>query len=69
MLVLSRKEEQQIVVDQRIKITVLQIQGNRVRIGIEAPQDVSIRRSELQPHAPPLPAIQEQEVTLPFTLT
>ncbi len=47
MLVLSRKQDQQIVIDDRITITVLKSRGNTVRIGIEAPGDVSIRRGEL----------------------
>lgn len=47
MLVLSRKENECIVIDGRIKVTVVDIQGGRIRLGIEAPQDVLIRRSEL----------------------
>jgi carbon storage regulator len=50
MLVLSRKLSQQIVIGQDIRITVLKIDRNQVRIGIEAPRDVSILRKELGEH-------------------
>ena len=46
MLVLSRKQHQQIVIDNRIRITILKIRGNTVRIGIEAPLDVPVRRGD-----------------------
>ncbi len=48
MLVLSRKDNERIVVGD-VTVTVVKIDGDRVRIGIEAPKDVSIRRSELPP--------------------
>ncbi len=47
MLVLSRKPGEKIVIDGSITITVVEAQGNRVRIGIEAPEDVRILREEL----------------------
>lgn len=47
MLVLTRKPSEQIVIGSDVIITVLKVEGNKVRIGIEAPQDVSIRRDEL----------------------
>jgi len=49
MLVLARKHGQTIVIDDRIKITVLKVKGRTVRLGIEAPDDVLIRRGELKP--------------------
>jgi carbon storage regulator len=36
-----------VVIDGRIKLTVIEIRGNQIRLGIEAPRDVSIARSEL----------------------
>ncbi len=48
MLVLSRKRQETIVIDGRIKVTIIQVRGNQVRLGVEAPQDVSILRSELE---------------------
>jgi carbon storage regulator len=47
MLVLSRKHQDTIVIDQRIRIKVLGIRGDRIRLGIEAPDDVVILRGEL----------------------
>lgn len=47
MLVLSRKEDQSIIVGDNVKIHVLKVSGNRVRIGIEAPNSVRILRAEL----------------------
>ena len=49
MLVLSRKKNQTIVIDNRVEVEVLQIKGNTIRLGIKAPQDVKILRGELQP--------------------
>jgi carbon storage regulator len=47
MLVLSRKLSQQILIGSNIAITVVKIEGNQVRLGIEAPPDISILRHEL----------------------
>lgn len=48
MLVLSRKSREQIQIGDRIVATVVQIRGNRVRIGIEAPEEFVIRRAALE---------------------
>jgi len=48
MLVLSRKTNEAIIVDNKIRIVVTEIRGDKVRIGIEAPNDVSIHREEIQ---------------------
>ncbi|MBI1348849.1 carbon storage regulator CsrA [bacterium] len=47
MLVLSRKKNESIVVDDAIVITVVEIRGDKVRLGIEAPREVPIHRSEV----------------------
>lgn len=47
MLVLSRKPNEEILIGENIKITVLKVKGNTVRIGIEAPQSVKVMRGEL----------------------
>ena len=47
MLVLTRKKNESIVVGDNIEITVVDIQGDQVRIGINAPKSVSIHRKEI----------------------
>ncbi|MAT15036.1 MAG: carbon storage regulator [Planctomyces sp.] len=47
MLVLSRKCGEEIVIDGNIRVQVIQSSGGRVRLGITAPGDVSIKRSEI----------------------
>ncbi len=47
MLVLSRKAEESMIIGDNIKITVLDIRGGQVRIGITAPQDIKIHREEV----------------------
>ena len=49
MLVLSRKLDEQIRIDERVTVTILRVKGNSVRIGIEAPKEVRIVRGELPP--------------------
>ena len=53
MLVLTRKPEQDIVIDGRIRIRILGIRGNAIRIGIEAPSDVKVLRGEITRRTPP----------------
>ena len=47
MLVLSRKAEESMFIGDDIKITVLDIRGGQVRIGITAPEDIKIHREEV----------------------
>jgi carbon storage regulator len=47
MLVLTRKIGERIVIDNQIVLEVLQVKGNRVRLGIEAPAGAVILRQEL----------------------
>lgn len=47
MLVLSRRENESIVIDGNIRITVVRVNGNKIRLGIEAPKEVGVWRSEL----------------------
>ena len=47
MLVLSRKRNESIVIDGSIVITVVEIRGDKVRLGIEAPREVPIHRQEI----------------------
>ncbi len=47
MLVLTRKKEQSIVIGEGIVITVLDIRGEQVRLGIVAPKEVTVHRQEI----------------------
>jgi len=47
MLVLTRKIGESIAIDDNIKITVVQIKGKQVRLGIQAPQSTKIHREEV----------------------
>ncbi len=46
MLVLSRQPGEKIVIDGGITVTVLKVHGNRVTLGVEAPQGVNVQRPE-----------------------
>lgn len=48
MLVLTRKIDEEIMIGDDIKVTLIRVRGNTVRIGIEAPRDVRIVRGELE---------------------
>ncbi|NMA96404.1 MAG: carbon storage regulator CsrA [Clostridiales bacterium] len=47
MLVLTRKKDESIMIGHGIEVVVLGIDGDKVRIGIEAPKDVTILRKEV----------------------
>lgn len=47
MLVLSRKKDESIFVGDDIKITIVDIRGDKVRLGIEAPNEIPVHRQEV----------------------
>jgi len=47
MLVLSRKKNESIVIDDDITIVVVEIRGDKVRLGVEAPKEVPVHRREV----------------------
>ena len=47
MLVLSRKKNEEIIIGGNIRVVVVEIRGDKVRLGIEAPRDVSVHRKEI----------------------
>ncbi len=56
MLVLSRKKNESIIINDHITVTVVEIRGDKVRLGIEAPKDISVHRREIYE------AIQNQQM-------
>jgi carbon storage regulator len=48
MLVLSRKQGESIVIDGGIRLTVIEVRGSVVRLGIEAPKHIRVLRNELE---------------------
>ena len=63
MLVLSRKVGETVIIGQEIVVTVLAIRGDRVRLGIEAPREVGIRRSELAERDEPVAESDDRRST------
>jgi carbon storage regulator len=47
MLVLSRKKNESIVINNDITVVVVEIRGDKVRLGVEAPKDVPVHRREV----------------------
>ena len=65
MLVLSRRRDESIVIGDDIRITIVEIRDDKVRLGIETPRDVSVHRSEvyeaIRRHMPPTETIDEMD--------
>lgn len=47
MLILSRKTDQQIKIGEEITLTIIEIRGDQVKIGVEAPKNVKVFRQEV----------------------
>lgn len=47
MLILTRRPDETLVIDKSIRVRVMGVNGNQVRIGIEAPKDIEIDREEI----------------------
>jgi len=52
MLVLTRKANEEITIGKNVRIVVFGVQGNRVRLGLIAPDNVEIHRVEVDPQNP-----------------
>ena len=48
MLVLTRKVGESVLIGDGIKVSILAVKGNQVRVGIDAPKDVSVHREEVR---------------------
>lgn len=78
MLVLSRRQDERIVIGDQIVITIVEIRGDKVRVGIEAPRDVPVHRREVydaiqrhnaQSQAAPSPAPSAPALPLDLPIT
>ncbi len=79
MLVLSRKVNESIILNDNIRITLLGIRGNQIRLGIEAPANVTVLREELarrnrsesetlpEASANSRPAVNRMEIEVPLS--
>ena len=47
MLVLTRKRNEEIIIDDRITISVIEVKGNRVKLGIDCPREIPVHRKEV----------------------
>jgi carbon storage regulator len=47
VLVLTRKTDESITIGSNVTVSILEIRGNQVRLGIKAPKDISVNRSEV----------------------
>jgi carbon storage regulator len=47
MLVLSRRVGERIVIDDKITVKIIEVHGQQIRLGIEAPMEIPIRREEV----------------------
>ena len=67
MLILSRKSGESIVIDGRIKVTIVRVEGETVKVGIEAPSEVPVHRKEVydEIQRSNQQAITSQKVALP----
>ncbi len=48
MLILTRRIQERILIGDKVTVTVLDVKGNQVRLGIEAPNDVRVDREEVR---------------------
>ena len=70
MLVLSRKKNESIVINNDIVVTVVEIRGDKVRLGIVAPKEVPVHRQEVYeaihgPGAAPAPVVVAKPTDAP----
>jgi carbon storage regulator len=47
MLVITRRVDERIMIGSDIELTIVGLQGNQVRIGVEAPRDIEVHREEV----------------------
>ena len=52
MLILTRGKDQVITIGDNIRITIVEVRGDKVRVGIDAPRDVQVMRAEVLEQTP-----------------
>jgi len=64
MLVLTRKVGEEIVIGGNIRVKIVSIKGDRIRVGIEAPDSVEVNRAEVHARKPVYAGVCEESVDL-----
>ena len=49
MLILTRKIGESLIIDDRIRVSVMGVKGNQVRLGVDAPKEIRVFREEISP--------------------
>jgi carbon storage regulator len=65
MLVLSRKRDEKIVIGDYITVTIVEIRGDKVRLGIEAPDSIPVHRQEVYDAVQRENRVKENQTTSP----
>ena len=65
MLVLSRKKDERIMIGDNVSIMIVDIRGDKVRLGIEAPAEISVHRREVYEAIQREQAMADQNVSTP----
>lgn len=60
MLIISRRCGESFIIGDDVKITVLSVKGNQIRIGIDAPKETTILREEVRDRRPPSTSPEEK---------
>jgi carbon storage regulator len=63
MLVLSRKVGEEVIINDNIRVTVVAIKGDRIRLGFTAPNNVTVNRAEIQDRAQCLSHFVDMQLT------
>ena len=66
MLVLSRYPEQSIRIGDNIIVTIVNVRGNRVKVGVEAPEDFPVHRSEIYDEIHNENVVEQSKKNVPF---
>ena len=48
MLILTRTKDESVVIDNKIEVVIVDVRGDKVRLGIQAPKSISVHRKEIQ---------------------